>query len=107
MLVDKYIKYVTEQIQIHKLQQRLQDIEENLKLNKMNLSDAKVTNLNDIDKQFTEILQSGEQLCSRKTLQHQPWSPQLQQIGRTFSYWKQILNMANKKNQLGTIRTIT
>jgi hypothetical protein len=63
----------------------------------MTLSDTEAKNLNDIDKQFTEILLSGEHLCSRKTIQRQPWSPQLQQMGWTFSYWKQKLNMANKK----------
>jgi hypothetical protein len=53
--------------------------------------------LNKIDDQITEIMLSGERICSRKNNQCQSWSPWQRKIARTYSYWRQKLIMANKK----------
>jgi hypothetical protein len=64
--VDIYIKYVTEQISRHKLKERIQDIIDDLQPNFINLSIHQTNCLYDVDQQLTDILLSGERLCSQK-----------------------------------------
>jgi len=52
--------------------------------------------LNGLDNQITKNMLAGERQCKKKCNQCQLWSPQLRQIAKTFSYWKQKLLMAHQ-----------
>jgi hypothetical protein len=42
-----------------------------------------------LDNKITNILLSGEQLCSKPSKNRNPWSPELVLLARTYTYWRQ------------------
>jgi hypothetical protein len=44
--------------------------------------------LQELDSIFTQILLDGEEMCSKRHIDRNPWSPQLRLAGRTLAYWK-------------------
>lgn len=92
-----YIKYVTEQITIHKLVECMENLFANATSPTHTFSSDNVIHLNKLDSQLTEIMLSAERLCSRRSIQRHLWSPQRGKIARTFLYWKQKANMSTTK----------
>ncbi len=95
--VSSYIKYVTEQVEHHKMDCCLSSLFQKATQSLLTFSDEDHIELNLIDQQLTIAMLNGEKLCSRKQTQRQPWSPKLCSIGRTFAYWKQKRAMSQKK----------
>ncbi len=94
--IDKYITYISEQINTHKIPQRIQSLLTKADQPTPSFESVDKHLLNSIYTQVTEILLAGERLCSRKTTQWQPWSPLQREIARTYSYWRQKLIMSAK-----------
>jgi len=42
-----------------------------------------------LDNKITNVLLSGEQLCSKPSKNRNPWSPELVLLARTYTYWRQ------------------
>ncbi len=93
--VTKYIDYVSQQIINHNIHDQIKDLYKCAADKEWSITETETSNkLND---QLISIMLVGEQQCSPRKQQCQPWSPQQRVIAITFSYWKQKLAMANKK----------
>jgi hypothetical protein len=95
--VTSYLKYVSEQVSIHKLEEKVYPLAEKAHSNPSGFTLLDAECLNKLDAHLTDIMLTGERLCSNRRNQRQWWSPTQREIGRTYSYWKQKSNMENKK----------
>jgi len=95
--VTTYLKYLSEQISTHKLEEKVYILAEKAQLDVKSFSQDDSKTLNQIDSLLTTIMFNGERLCSNRRNQRQWWSPTQREIGRTYSYWKQKSNMEVKK----------
>jgi hypothetical protein len=96
--IRSYIKSVTEQVEHHKLEDKVNSLVEKAlqQPEAFILEDAE--SLNKIDSQLTEIMLSAERTYSQRCIQRQYWSPTQREVVRTFSYWKQKDIMASKRS---------
>lgn len=104
-----YVKYITDAVVQHNLLNRLIDLYKIAM--EGNFNDSHESQLNQIDRQLTDILLCGESKCAKNHRSRHAWSPQLRTAGRTLVYWKQKTRMANKKTfhwkYLDNLRTNT
>jgi hypothetical protein len=104
-----YVKYITDAVVQHNLLNRLIDLYKIAM--EGNFNDSHESQLNQLDRQLTDILLCGESKCAKNHRSRHAWSPQLRTAGRTLVYWKQKTRMANKKmfhwNYLDNLRTNT
>jgi len=84
-----YVDDVTQQIQIHKLVERVDVRLQKAMKDPVSFTDPDASELNNIDEQLTDIMLTGEKLCACRKGQRQDWSPQQHLIARTYSYWQQ------------------
>jgi hypothetical protein len=92
-----YIDHITKHITDHKLVERTKDLYDKAAMDHSSFTDDDIKELNIIDKQLTEMMLSGEQICARHKANRQDWSPIQRSIARSYSYWKQKAIMESKK----------
>jgi hypothetical protein len=95
------VKYVSNQLSIHKLPECLQLLLDSLDETPGHVTEHEANILNQIDCQFTNILLAGKKQCACQLTQRQSWPPRQREIARTFTYWKQKLTMSHKKYLIG------
>jgi len=81
--VTSYLKYISEQISTHKLEEKVSILVEKAQLDPMGFAEEDSNDLNQIDSHLTTIILNGERLCSNRHNQRQSWSPTQREIGRT------------------------
>jgi len=87
--VDAYLQYVTDQFTDHKIFQRTEELYTLATNDPSKFLDECVSTLKQLDIQITAIMIAGEREGARKSTQRQYWSPEQQNLARTFSYYKQ------------------
>lgn len=82
----KYINYITKEWDNNKLFEKADDLYNTALLNPTQINQEDIMTL---DNKITNVLLSGEQLCSKPSKNRNPWSPELVLLARTYTYWRQ------------------
>jgi hypothetical protein len=91
-----YISYITNQWKLHNYYVRAQKLHQAMLDGKFNASN--LTELQQLDKEVTQTLLTGEDQCATRDIQRNPWTPTLCEAGLQLSYWKRKLQMSQNKH---------
>lgn len=93
-LTQEYVQTVTQQIQYHKIESRLEALHHALPL----WNDSHITEYESIDRLLTEAMQAAEKKISKKVTLTYAWSPTLKQAVASLKYWQLSLKKANGRS---------
>jgi hypothetical protein len=88
--VRKYITFIQQQFQVHKIIERCRRLREACDLHEFSAEHRQQLFI--LDRQVTEILLGAENQCSNKCRMRNIWSPALKKSGQEISYWRQRLS---------------
>jgi hypothetical protein len=91
----RYISYITEQWKEQNYFQRAQLLYAAMVDGTFNFTHYVA--LQELDKQITKTLLTGENQCAKDDKNRNPWSPKLCEAGLTLSYWKKKFKMSQNK----------
>jgi hypothetical protein len=93
----KYISYITKQWQKQHYFMRAQRLH-NMALINGTFDSSDFKELQELDKQITHTLLTGEEQCAKNDKDRDPWSPELCMAGLHLSYWKKKYRMSLNKS---------
>jgi hypothetical protein len=91
-----YISYIVEKWKLQDYYSRAQKLHQAVSGGTFN--ETTVKDLQQLDKEITHTLITGEDLCAKRNIQRNPWSPTLCDTVLQLSYWKKKFQMSQNKH---------